>query len=61
MKITTTTTTSTPRIHHITNHNTTIIEDKVESVGSGRRPSVGSNPTTCRLETLPFLEWFKVT
>ncbi|MPC83667.1 hypothetical protein E2C01_078382 [Portunus trituberculatus] len=31
------------------------------SVGSGRRPRVGSNPTTYRFEAVPFVEWFKVT
>ncbi|MPC62229.1 hypothetical protein E2C01_056312 [Portunus trituberculatus] len=30
-------------------------------VGSGTRPCVGSNPTTCRPETSPFVECFKVT
>ncbi|MPC56594.1 hypothetical protein E2C01_050558 [Portunus trituberculatus] len=25
------------------------------SVGSGRRPRVGSNPTTCHFDTLPFV------
>ncbi|MPC99066.1 hypothetical protein E2C01_094461 [Portunus trituberculatus] len=31
------------------------------SVGSGRRPRVGLNPTTYRFEAMPFVEWFKVT
>ncbi|MPC69651.1 Protein PET100, mitochondrial [Portunus trituberculatus] len=35
--------------------------DKVVSMGSGRHPCMGSNPTTCRLETLSFVKWFKVT
>ncbi|MPC26142.1 hypothetical protein E2C01_019274 [Portunus trituberculatus] len=28
------------------------IVDKVVSVGSGRRPCIGLNPTICRLETV---------
>ncbi|MPD01759.1 hypothetical protein E2C01_097302 [Portunus trituberculatus] len=34
---------------------------KEVSVGSGRRPRLGSNPTTYRFEAMPFVEWFKVT
>ncbi|MPC15373.1 hypothetical protein E2C01_008163 [Portunus trituberculatus] len=37
------------------------VVDKMVSVRSGRRPRVGSNPTKYGLETLPFVEWFKVT
>ncbi|MPC08953.1 Sodium channel protein 60E [Portunus trituberculatus] len=37
------------------------IVDKVVSVGSDRRPCVGSNPTTYRFEAVPFVKWFKVT
>ncbi|MPC79200.1 hypothetical protein E2C01_073715 [Portunus trituberculatus] len=37
------------------------VVDKVVSVGSIRRPRVGSNPTTYRFEAMPFVEWFKVT
>ncbi|MPC35468.1 hypothetical protein E2C01_028891 [Portunus trituberculatus] len=32
------------------------VVDKVVSVGSGRRPRVGSNPTTYRFETMAFIE-----
>ncbi|MPC12073.1 hypothetical protein E2C01_004751 [Portunus trituberculatus] len=31
------------------------------SVGSGRRPCIGLNPIMCRLETMPFVKWFKIT
>ncbi|MPC99606.1 hypothetical protein E2C01_095032 [Portunus trituberculatus] len=30
--------------------------DKVVSVGSGRRPRVGSNPITNHFEAMPFVE-----
>ncbi|MPC36345.1 hypothetical protein E2C01_029800 [Portunus trituberculatus] len=29
-------------------------------MGSGRRPCLGLNPMTYHLETLSFVEWFKV-
>ncbi|MPD05031.1 hypothetical protein E2C01_100751 [Portunus trituberculatus] len=35
------------------------VVDKVVSVGSGRRPGVGLNPTTYRFEAMPFVEWFR--
>ncbi|MPC39077.1 hypothetical protein E2C01_032596 [Portunus trituberculatus] len=31
-----------------------LLVEKMVRVGSGRRPRVGSNPTTNRLDTLPF-------
>ncbi|MPC65943.1 hypothetical protein E2C01_060081 [Portunus trituberculatus] len=34
------------------------VVDNVVSVGSGRRPRVGSNPTTYHFEAMPFVEWF---
>ncbi|MPC88525.1 hypothetical protein E2C01_083431 [Portunus trituberculatus] len=37
------------------------VVDKVVSVGSDRRPRIGSNPTTYRFEAMPFVERFKVT
>ncbi|MPC49174.1 hypothetical protein E2C01_042968 [Portunus trituberculatus] len=37
------------------------VVDKVVSMGSGRRPCVGSNLTAYRLEAMPFVKWFKVT
>ncbi|MPC37686.1 hypothetical protein E2C01_031175 [Portunus trituberculatus] len=30
-------------------------------MGSDRCPCIGLNPTTYHLDTLPFVEWFKVT
>ncbi|MPD05253.1 hypothetical protein E2C01_100985 [Portunus trituberculatus] len=33
----------------------------VVRVGSGRCPHVGLNPTTYHFETVPFVEWFKIT
>ncbi|MPC57794.1 hypothetical protein E2C01_051782 [Portunus trituberculatus] len=37
------------------------VVDKLVVDGSGRRPRVGSNPTTYRFEAMPFVEWFKVS
>ncbi|MPC73330.1 hypothetical protein E2C01_067654 [Portunus trituberculatus] len=37
------------------------VVDKVVSVRSGRRPQVGSNPTTYRFEAMPFVEQFKTS
>ncbi|MPC99639.1 hypothetical protein E2C01_095065 [Portunus trituberculatus] len=37
------------------------IVDKGVSVGTGRHPHVGSNPTTYHFEAMAFVEWFKVT
>ncbi|MPC87472.1 hypothetical protein E2C01_082334 [Portunus trituberculatus] len=37
------------------------VVDKVVSVGSGRRPRVGSNLTTYRFEAMPSVEWFRIT
>ncbi|MPC56845.1 hypothetical protein E2C01_050811 [Portunus trituberculatus] len=34
---------------------------EVVSVGSGRRPRVGSNLASYHFEAMPFVEWFKVT
>ncbi|MPC37849.1 hypothetical protein E2C01_031344 [Portunus trituberculatus] len=31
------------------------------SMGSGRHPQIGSNPTTYHFEATPFVELFKVT
>ncbi|MPD02980.1 hypothetical protein E2C01_098593 [Portunus trituberculatus] len=30
-------------------------------MGLSRRPHVGLNPTMYHFETMPFVEWFKVT
>ncbi|MPC72037.1 hypothetical protein E2C01_066330 [Portunus trituberculatus] len=34
------------------------VVDKVVSLGSARRPLLGSNPTQYRFEAMPFVEWF---
>ncbi|MPC60198.1 hypothetical protein E2C01_054236 [Portunus trituberculatus] len=33
------------------------VVDKVVRVGSGRRPRIGSNPTTYRFDAMPFVEF----
>ncbi|MPC33995.1 Protein wntless [Portunus trituberculatus] len=35
------------------------VVDEVVSMGLGRHPYIGSNPTTYHFEAMPFVEWFK--